>query len=304
MVDLFTLGLAVLLFLGGLVGYILKRLSVFEIKERRKRKYEEKDWYSDVWRTANGIQRAWDYSGSRPEEEDRKRTADQMDELTEDLKKYKRHENATDEMVKVMNEIIHRWDDSQDLILSTHSSQPYYMRGGFISDDAQELKELAEWEQKGRVRKFIYSLPERGRDNIEGVRRWWYQRKDKPLPYEIHKAISPSLSSRQLSEFLSGDVFLRVNREYGTDAVYYDSDEDKYNFFGIDLDGDGEIVVIDKYPGGSLHESQLLDRLEAAESVDTISYEDIVPNGQTVDEFEHGTGDVGEEEVESESEKN
>jgi len=304
MVDLVTLGLAVLLFLGGLVGYVLKRLSVFEIKERRKAQREQQKWYDDVWRTANRIQKVWHYSGARPEEKDRERTAEQMENLTDELKKYKGHENATDEMIELMNEIIQRWDDSQDLILSTHSSQPYHMRGGFISDDAEELKKLAEWEQKGRVRKFIYGLPERGRNNIERVRRWRYKRKDEPLPYEIYKAISPSLSRRQLSEFIAEDTFLRVNREFGTDAVYYDSEEDKYNFFGIDSDEEGEIVVIDKYPGGTLVESQLLDRLESAESVGTIPFEDIVPDGQTLDEFEHGTGDAREEEVESESDKN
>jgi hypothetical protein len=269
------------------LGFLILRGTLFEYQEWRKRKQERKEWFNEVWRAANGIQEAWHYSGPRPEDEDRERTADEVDELTDKLREYKRHQNATDEMVEVMKSIIERWDRSRDIILTPHSTQPYHMRGGFMSDDAEELKELAEWEQKGRVRKFIYSLPERGRNSIERVRRWWYQRKDEPIPYEIHRAIAPSLSRSQLSAFIDGDVFLRVNREYGTDAVYYDSDEDKYNFFEIDWGEDNEIVVIDKYPGGTLSENQLLDRLEAAESVDTILYEDIVPDGQSLDEFEH-----------------
>ncbi|MCL9815182.1 hypothetical protein [Natranaeroarchaeum aerophilus] len=69
--------------------------------------------------------------------------------------------------------------------------------------------------------------------------------------------------------------------------VYYDEDEVNYNFFQIDSNSDGEIVVIDKYPGGTLPDGMLLERLESAESVDTIPYEEIVPDGQSLDEFEY-----------------
>lgn len=240
-----------------------------------------------MWRIANGIQRAWHYSGVRPEHEDRERTAEQMHELTDELKQYKRHENATDEIVEVMNSLIERWDRSRDIILSPHSAQPYHMRGGFISDDAEELKEQVNWERKGRIRKFVYSLPSRVRRGLERIRRWKYERQDRPLPYEIHQAIHPHLTNEQLSDFTNGDVFLRINREYGTEAVYYDEDEVNYNFFQIDSDSDREIVVIDKYPGGTLPDGMLLERLESAESVDTIPYEEIVPDGQSLDEFEY-----------------
>jgi hypothetical protein len=83
MVGPSTLVYAFALFVGALAGYVLKRLSVFEIKEWRKRKREKKKWLNQVERTANGIQRAWHFSGTRPEEEDRERTVDEMEELGE-----------------------------------------------------------------------------------------------------------------------------------------------------------------------------------------------------------------------------
>lgn len=299
--DLLSLFFGLLVGLAPTIGFLIVRGALFEYQEWRKRKQERRDWFDELWRTANGIQKAWHYSGARPDDEDRQRTAEEMDELRDKLSEFKRHQYATEEMVEVMKSIIERWDDSRSIIRSPHSTQPYHMRGEFLSEDAEELKELCEWERKGRVRKFIYSLPGRGRSAIKQIRIWWYQRQDEPLPYEIHRETSASLSNNEISSFIDGDAFLQVNREYGTDAVYYHSDEDKYNFFEIDAD-DGEIGIVDRYAGGTLLEGQLLDRLKAAESLDTIPYEDIVPDGQTLDEFEHGDGDA--EEVESESEKN
>ncbi|WP_152418740.1 MULTISPECIES: hypothetical protein [Halorubrum] len=286
-IDILSLLFGVAIGLVPTIGFLIVRGTLFEYQEWRKQKQEEKEWYSDVWRTANGIQRSWHYSGVRPEDEDRERTADQMDELTDELNQYKRHENATDEMVEVMNSIIERWDGSRDIILSPHSTQPYHMRGGFISDDAEELKEQVNWERNGRIRKFVYSLPSRIRRSLERLQLWWYERQDRPLPYEIHQAIHPHLTDEQLSDFTNRDVFLRVNREYGAEAVYYDEDEINYNFFQIDSNNDGELVVIDKYPGGTLPDGRLLERLESAESVGTIPYDEIVPDGQSLDEFEY-----------------
>ena len=176
----------------------------------------------------------------------------------------------------------------------------YRDRGERISDEAEELKDLLDWERKGRVQQFILSIPTRVRRRVDQVRKWWYQRKDNPLSYEVYREISPHLSADEVSAFANGDSFLEINREYSTDAVFYHIDEERYNVFEIDFDSNGEVEIIDKHTGRGLVDRMLLKRLDQAESVDTIPYDAIVPSGQSIEEFEYDTDDEVDKEVETE----
>lgn len=286
MANLLYLGIAILFFLGGFIGYVLKRLSVFEIKEWRKRSREKKNWLNEVERTANGIQRAWHYSGFRPKEEDRERTAEQMDEFIDDLKGYKTHQNVTDEMVEVMNEIIERWEKRRNLILTSNRTREYHRWEQRLSDNSEELKRLLNKERHGRVRRTFSNVSKKIRSVVERVRRWGYERQSNQITYGIYRELQAHLSKNDISEFVDGDCFLCITREYSTDAIFYEKDEGRYNVFQIDYDSDGEIVVIDKLSGGTLTEDMLLDRLGEAEGLDIIPYGDIIPEGQSLKEFE------------------
>lgn len=286
MVDLVTLGLAALLFLGGFVGYILKRLSVFEIKERRKAQREKQEWYDKVERTVNGIEHAWTYSGLRPEEEDRERTIEEMNKFTDELKEHRRHQLATDEMVEKMNEIIHRWDDCRHLIHSLYSSHYYNMRAVYFEESTDALHEQLNRERQGSVRSFFSALVSKIRDGIERFRRWRYSRKSPPFSVEIYRALKSHLSDDEISKVADGESFLLVRQNYGLEAIHYDRTEDRYNPFHIDYDQDGEIVVIDKLEGLTNTESLLLPQLQDADAVDTKPDDDIVSDGQTIEEFE------------------
>ena len=291
--DILSLAFGFLIGLAPTIGFLIVRGALFEYQEWRKRKQKTKEWFNKVERTANGIKRAWHYGALRPEEKDKKRTAEEMDKYTDLLKEHRTHQNATDKMVEKMNEIIEFWDRSRSLVLMNNRSPMYLDRGERISDDAEELKEILDWERKGRVRKFISSLPKRGRSAIKRIRKRWYQRQEKPLPFEIYQEIRPYLSDTQIAEFTDGDYFLCIEQQDSTEVVFYEEiDEDgetdhKYNVFKVGADGDGGFVVVDKLQGKSVSDKLLYKRLREAESVKTISYDEIVPDGQTLDEFEH-----------------
>jgi hypothetical protein len=82
--------------------------------------------------------------------------------------------------------------------------------------------------------------------------------------------------------------------------VFYHTDEERYNVFEIDFDSNGEVEIIDKHTGLGLADRMLLKRLDQAESVDTIPYDEIVPSGQSIEEFEYDTDDEVDKEVETE----
>ena len=296
--DIISLLFGLVIGLAPTIGFLIVRGALFEYQEWRKRKQETKGWYDQVERTANGIQRAWHYSGTRPEDNDRQRTAKEMNNLTEELKQYKKHQNATKEMVETINEIIERWDDSEEIILSPHSSQPYLMRGQFLSDDAQDLKDLLNQERQGRIRNFLSRITTKSRDGIERIRRWRYSRQSFTLPYEIYRELSIYLSGDQISTFNGGDDFLCINRRYGTDAVFYNRDENRYNIIEIDLDRDDDPVVVDRLEGKTVTEDMLLRRLKQAETIDTIPFHDIVPDDQSLEEFEYSGTDSTDEQNE------
>lgn len=282
------------------IGYLILRGTLFEYQEWRKRKQETKKWFDEVERAANGIEEAWHYSGIRPGEEAKKRTDEEMEKYTERLKEHRTHQNATDEIVEKMNEIIDLWDRSRSMVLQKNRSRMYRNRRERISDEAEELKDLLNWERKGRVQRFIRSIPTRVRWRIDQVRKWWYQRKDNPLSYEVYREISPHLSADEVSAFANGDCFLEINREYSTDAVFYHTDEERYNVFEIEFGSNGEIEIVDKHAGRGLADRMLLKRLDQAESVDTIPYDEIVPSGKSIDEFEYDTDDEADKEAETE----
>jgi hypothetical protein len=286
MVDVVTLGLVVLPFFGGLVGYVLKRLSVFEVKEWRKRKRKKKKWYDEVERTANGIQGSWHYSGARPEEEDKERTAERMDEYTDELQEYKRHQNATDEMVETMNEIIQRWDDSRENIVSFSFSQYYYMRDIYFTEDAEHLKQLLGKARKGRIRSALSATASKLHHARERLARWWYNRKSFPLPFDLYTQVRDAgVSKQQINQFVDGDVFLDVKQDYTEELVYYERDENTYYPLHIDHGPNGDVVVVDSLSGKSLRPEMLIWRAKSTESIDTIPTEDVVPDGQSWDEF-------------------
>lgn len=282
------------------LGFLILRGTLFEYQEWRKRRQETKEWFDEVEQAANGIKEAWHYSGFRPEEEAKNRTDEEMEKYTERLKEHRTHQNATDEIIEKMNEIIELWDRSRSLVLQKNRSRMYRDRGERISEEADELKDLLDWERKGRVQQFILSIPTRVRQRVDQVRKWWYHRKDNPLSYEVYREISPHLSADEVAAFTNGDCFLEINREYSTDAVFYHTDEERYNVFEIDFDSNGDVEIIDKHTGRGLVDRMLLKRLDQAESVDTIPYDEIVPSGQSIEEFEYDTDDEVDKEVETE----
>lgn len=248
---------------------------------------DDEGWYDEVERTANGIQRAWHYSGARPEEKDRKRTAEEMDELTDDLKTYRRHQNATDEMAEKMNDIIEFWDDSRDLILSYSGSNPYKMRGLDFSDEADELKTILDKERQGRLRRFLSHL----RVKLQNGRKWVGERihehRSIPLSYPVYREVRNHLSRGQVSEFIEGDCFLTVQGDGTWEAIYYHKNSDKYHPLHIDYDHKGDLTVIGKLPGLTLTDHQMKLRLQNQDEIDTIPYDSLVPGDMTFREFEN-----------------
>jgi hypothetical protein len=138
----------------------------------------------------------------------------------------------------------------------------------------------------------------KARDGIERVRRWRYSRQSFTLPYEIYRELSIYLSGDQISTFNGGDDFLCINRRYGTDAVFYNRDENRYNIIEIDLDRDDDPVVVDRLEGKTVTEDMLLRRLKQAETIDTIPFHDIVPDDQSLEEFEYSGTDSTDEQNE------
>ncbi len=273
------------------IGFLILRGTLFEYQEWRKRKQETKGWFDEVEQTANGIKDAWHYSGSRPGEEAKTRTDEEMEKYTERLKEHRTHKNATDEIVAKINEIIELWDRSRSLVRQKNRSRMYLSRGERISGEAKELKDLLNWERKGRVRKFILSIPTRFHRRLVQVGEWWYHRKDNPLSYVVYRQISPHISAGEVAAFANGDCFLVINREYGTDAVFYHTDEERYNVFEIDFDSNRDVEIINKHQKRGLTDRMLLKRLNQSESVGTIPYDEVVPRGQNIEEFEYGTDD-------------
>jgi len=269
------------------LGFLILRGTLFEYQEWRKRKQEKREWFNEVERTANGIEQAWYYSGTRPEEQDRERAVEEMDELTNKLKEYRRHQNTTDGMVAKMTDIINRWDDCRHLILSTHGKHYYEMRDVYFSEAAEGLHEELNQERQGRIRGFVSMVATMVRDGIERYRRWQYSHQSLSPSYEIYRELSNHLTDNQITAFDAGDSFLLVQQNDGREAIYYDQDEDKYIPFHIDFDQDGEIVVLDKLEGLTTTEALLVSQLQDSDTVQTTSYEDIVPNGQSIDEFEN-----------------
>lgn len=267
------------------LGFLILRGMLFEYQEWRKRKQEMKQWFDEVERKANGVQRAWHYSGPHPGKADRERTIEEMDELTDELKTHRRHQNATDEMVETMNDIIERWDNSRGIIQTQGRKQPYLMRGEYISADAEDLKQQLHRERQGWIRGGLSKLAARTREQIQRVREWRYKRNNIPLPYDLYQELRTHLSEQSVSEFVNEEKLLLVEQEFTTEAIHYQRDENEYYPVQIDYDLQGEPVVEDKLPGKTIPEHLLLPRLREAESVDTMEYSKIVPDGQTFKEL-------------------
>lgn len=285
--DISSLLIGVGVGLAPSLGFLILRGTLFEYQEWRQRKQEKKEWFNEVERTANGIEQAWYYSGTRPEEQDRERAVEEMDELTDKLKEYRRHQNTTDGMVEKMTDIINRWDDCRNHIHSSHRKHYYEMRSVYFSEAAEELHGQLNQERQGRIRGFVSMVATKIRDGIERYGRWRYSCQSLSLSYEIHRELSNHLTDNQITAFNVGDSFLMVQQNYGREAIYYDQEGDQYIPFHIDLDQDGEIVVLDKLEGLTTTEAQLLPQIRNSDAVQTTSYEDIIPDGQSIDEFEN-----------------
>jgi hypothetical protein len=230
-------------------------------------------WYSDVERTANGIQQAWHYSGARPEEEDQKRTVEEMDELTGNLKKYRRHQNATEDMTKVMNEIIQRWDDCRDLILTPHNTHYYSMREVYLSEEAEQLKKLLDRERQGRLQKAFSKFSMKVRNGIEWMNKQIHNLRSIPIPYEVYKELKKYIPKKRLSKFSNSDHYLFILGEHTYELVHYEHREDQFNIYELRYDFRHSPIAIDLLAGLTVSTDMLLTRIDEAEMVDTIPVE-------------------------------
>ncbi|MFC7082448.1 hypothetical protein [Halorussus caseinilyticus] len=231
---------------------------------------DTENWYEEVERTANGIQQTWHYSGTRPEDEDRKRTVEEMDKLTDELKEHRRHQNATDEMTEVMNEIIQRWDDCRELILISHGSHYYSMREFYFSENAERLKELLNRERQGRLQRGISKIVIKVRNSVEWIREKIHNLRSISIPYEVHKELKNHLTTERLSNFNNGDHYLFILGEHSYELVHYEHDEDKFNMYKLRYDFRHSPIAIDLLSGYTVSPDMLLTRIEEAEMVDTI----------------------------------
>lgn len=255
-----------------LVWQVLKHLLLGDDEEVQR-------WYRDVERTANGIQQAWHYSGTRPKEEDRKRTAEEMNELTDELRKYRRHQNATEEMRQVMNEIIQRWDDCRDLILTSHNTHYYSMREVYLSEDAEQLKELLDREQRGRLQKAFSKLSMKVRNGIEWINKQIHNLRSIPIPYEVHKELRQYLSKERLSKFSNSNHYLFILGEHTYELVHYEPEVDQFNIYELRYDFRHSPIAIDILAGWTVTSDMLLTRIDEAEMVDTIPVEFFTRSG-------------------------
>ncbi|WP_134672631.1 hypothetical protein [Halorussus marinus] len=240
---------------------------------------DTESWFEEVERTANGIQQAWHYSGARPEDEDRKRTVEEMDKLTDELKEHRRHQNATDEMTEVMNEIIQRWDDCRDLILSSHNTHYYSMREVYLSDDAEQLKNLIDRERQGRLRRGLSKLAVKVRNRIEWIREKIHNLRSIPIPYEVHKELKNHLSKERLSRFSNSEHYLFILGEHTYELVHYEHDEHQFNIYELRYDFRHSPIAIDLLAGWTVTPDMLLTRIDEAEMVDTIPVEFFTRSG-------------------------
>lgn len=240
---------------------------------------DSEEWYKKVERTANGIQQAWHYSGTRPEDKDRKRTVEEMDELTDELKEYRRHQNATEEMREVMNEIIQRWDDCRDLILTSHGSHYYSMREVYLSEDAERLKQLLDRERQGRIRRGVSKLGVKVRNSIEWIRKKIHNLRSIPISYEVHKELKQHLSKERLSKFSTSEHYLFILGEHTYELVHYEQDEDQFNIYKLRYDFRHSPIAIDLLSGYTVTPDMLLSRICEAEMIDTIAVEFFTRSG-------------------------
>ena len=199
------------LIMSSLIFLVLLFTIWYFFKQSFGNSGEAQKWYNDVEQTINGIQQAWNYSGVRPREEARKRTAEEMDKYTNELKNHRSHPIATEELIEIMNRIIELWDRSRDLIMTTNRSIQYDNRGERIINESEDLKELLNKEQQGRVRTAFSNIPEKARNGIERIRKLRYQPPD-PLPFEIHREMNSHLSDDHISKFTKEHAFLCLTR--------------------------------------------------------------------------------------------
>lgn len=282
---------------GSILGWMrvlgvvvfLALLLRFGFSERWFPTQEQKDWYDEVERTANGIKQAWHYSGSRPESEDRKRTVEEVDELIDELKEYRRHQNATDEMVEKMNKIISRWDEVRENICSTYNAHYYSMRRLYFSDYTDELIDLLHQERQSTPQRYVSIFSMKIRNSIERVRRKIHDFRSNPLPYEVHQHLEKKLPADRYSKFLDGHHYLFIFGDPTVELISYDEEpeEEQFNIYQVRYDYKHSPIAVDVLGGWTVTVEMLLDRLDNAEMVDTIPIHFFTPSGSGLEVFEN-----------------
>lgn len=274
-----TIGTALILFLGGIVGYILQELSVFEIKAWRKDQRKTQAWYDEVERTVNGIEKAWEHYGRRASDEDYRRTTGAMNNLVDDLKEYRNHQNASDEMEDAMENIISTWTKAQDQT----SKFNYDHLETRIEKQNQKLRKALNEARETR-RGVIYStLAYKTKKSL-------YHLKRISLPYDIYTELNQDLSKEDIKKFARGDAFLHTQGRF-TRAIYNDNDADDFKSFRITQTADDDFIFTGIPDKGPLTEDDILEQIEDTETVDTIPYRELVPEEKTLEDIEAENSD-------------
>jgi len=120
-----------------------------------------------------------------------------MNDIVDDLKRYRRHQNASEEMVDEMNEIISIWTKAQNRA----GRFDYRSAKSRIEKHTDQLKQALHEERKGRVEAIYSSYSYK-------IGKSLYRLRSIPLSYEVYLELTQHLPKETIKEFAHGDSFL------------------------------------------------------------------------------------------------